>query len=148
MSDLAGRLKNRVQITSDGHKPYIEAVENAFGSEVDFALLVKMYGNDHPDSGKKRAVCVGTQTQVVAGNPNHRLISTSLIERQNLRMSNRRFTRKTNGFSKKLRNLEYSNPALCVLQLCANPPNPASDAGPWNLGWPVTCGKWRKSSRW
>lgn len=110
MGDLSRRLKNRVQITSDGHKPYVEAVENAFGSEVDFALLVKMYGNDNPDSGKKRAVCVGTQTQVVAGNPNPRLISTSLIERQNLtlRMSNRRFTRKTNGFSKKLRNLEYS----------------------------------------
>jgi IS1 family transposase len=110
MSDLASRLTHRVQITSDGHKPYVEAVENAFGSEVDFALLVKMYGNDNPNSGKKRAVCIGSQTQVVAGNPNPQFISTSLIERQNLtiRMSNRRFTRKTNAFSKKIGNLEYS----------------------------------------
>jgi len=110
MNDLAPRLLHRVQITSDGHKPYVEAVENAFGSEVDFALLVKMYGNDNPNSGKKRAVCIGSQAQVVAGNPNRRLISTSLIERQNLtvRMANRRFTRKTNAFSKKIQNLEYS----------------------------------------
>jgi IS1 family transposase len=110
MNDLAPRLSHRVQITSDGHKPYVEAVEDAFGSEVDFALLVKMYGNDNPNSGKKRAVCIGSQMQIVAGNPKQKFISTSLIERQNLtvRMANRRFTRKTNAFSKKIQNLEHS----------------------------------------
>lgn len=110
MADLASRLSHRVQITSDGHKPYVEAVESAFGSEVDFALLVKMYGNDNPNSGKKRSVCIGSQTQIVSGRPQQKLISTSLVERQNLsvRMANRRFTRKTNAFSKKLVNLQHS----------------------------------------
>ena len=104
MSSLSSRLANRVQITSDGHRPYVEAVENAFGSDVDFVLLVKMYGNDNPNSGKKRAVCIGSQTQVVTGNPNRKFISISLIERQNLtmRMSMCRFTRMANGFSKKV----------------------------------------------
>jgi len=110
MSSLSSRLANRVQLTSDGHRPYVEAVENEFGSEVDFALLVKMYGNDNPNSGKKRAVCICSQTQIVTGNPNRKFISTSLIERQNLtmRMGIRRFTRKTNAFSKKIENHEYS----------------------------------------
>lgn len=104
------RLRNRVQVTTDGYRPYAEAVERVVGADVDYAMLVKMYGNDGAGLEKRRGGCIGTQRQVLAGQPDPKLISTSLVERQNLtlRMSNRRFTRKTNALSKKIENHRYA----------------------------------------
>ncbi len=147
MDDLASRLRNRVQLSSDGHKPYLEAVEGAFGGDIDYAVIQKIYGTA-PEAVRGRyspAVCTGIKKQRVEGSPDPKHVSTSYVERQNLtmRMSMRRFTRLTNAFSKKVENhahsvaLHFMYYNFCRQHKSLNKLTPAMAAGVTERLWDV-----------
>lgn len=145
IKDLAGRLAHRVQLTTDGHRPYLEAVERAFGSEVDYAILVEIYAHA-PVGNETRyspAECCGTRTARVSGDPEPEHISTSFVEKHNLqmRMSLRRFTRLTNAHLKKIENHRHAINVYvyAVLQFRADSRGIAGHAcnGGYGVGSPV-----------
>lgn len=146
MEDLASRVSSRIQITTDGHRAYAQAVEGAFGMDVDYAMLIKLYGeSSNPDTRYSPAECIGIRTAVLSGNPNPRHISTSYAERMNLnvRMGIRRFTRLTNAFSKKFENhchavaIYYAYYNFCRVHQSLRV-TPAMEAGLADHVWPVT----------
>jgi IS1 family transposase len=146
MNDLASRLTNRVQLTTDGHRVYLSAVESAFGSEIDYAMLVKIYGNDSSNDSKySPPECIDCQSVAITGSPDPKHISTSFVERQNLtmRMNMRRFTRLTNAFSKKIENhmaaiaLHYMHYNFCRIHKTLRV-TPAMAAGVTDHVWEVS----------
>ena len=145
MADLASRLAGRVQLTTDGLRIYVNAVENPFGPDVDYAMLVKLYGSDpYGEQRYSPAECIGCQTVPITGNPDPDHISTSYVERQNLtmRMKVRRFTRLTNAFSKKVDNhiaalaLHYMHYNFCCVHQTLRV-TPAMGAGISDHVWSV-----------
>ena len=147
MDDLRSRLANRVQLTTDGYKPYLTAVYDAFGQDVDYATLTKIYGKEAGEEKRySPPKCIGTETNVMNGAPDPAHISTSYVERQNLtmRMSMRRFTRLTNAFSKKVENLVHAVTLHCMYYNFARPhmtlngKTPAMEAGIADHQWTIT----------
>jgi len=146
MEDCASRIRNRVQLTTDAHKPYLKAVENAFGSEIDYAMLHKIFGapTDEETRRYSPAKCIGSDMKTVMGDPDPAHVSTSYVERQNLtmRMSMRRFTRLTNGFSKKVENhahavaLHYMHYNYCRIHQSLRV-TPAMEAGLADHVWSI-----------
>lgn len=147
IEDLASRLAHRVQLTTDGHKSYLQAVEDSFGSEIDYAQLIKLYGNEGARDTQRKyspAECTGAIKERIQGNPDMEHISTSYVERQNLtmRMSMRRFTRLTNGFSKKVENhahaisLHYMYYNFCRIHQTLRV-TPAMEAGVTDRLWDI-----------
>jgi len=146
IQDLAKRLTHRVQLTTDGHRAYLGAVEDAFGSGIDYAMLVKLYGSDRESEARySPAECIGCREVVVSGNPDPQHISTSYIERQNLtmRMGMRRFTRLTNAFSKKIENhiasiaIHYMHYNFCRVHQTLRV-TPAMEAGVADRVWSIS----------
>lgn len=152
MMDIKSRVTNRLQLTTDGWKAYLEAVEQNFGSEIDYAQLIKMYGKDSAEDQKRYspAKCLGTEKKVIQGVPDPKHISTSYVERQNLtmRMGMRRFTRLTNAFSKKVENLaaavslhfmhyNFARPHQTLTKRNKYPTTPAMEAGVADHVWTI-----------
>lgn len=145
MMDLQGRLANKVQLTTDGFKAYLNAVEYAFGADIDFSQLVKIYGEHGEDGRYSPGECCGAVKTPIAGNPDESHISTSFVERQNLtmRMCMRRFTRLTNAFSKKIENmgaavaLHYMYYNFCRIHQSLRC-TPAMKAGVTNRVWEIS----------
>jgi len=144
IDDLASRLANRVQLTTDGLRVYLEAVEGAFGCNVDYAQLIKIYGASQEEVRYSPAECLGCEIKRIQGNPDTKHVSTSYVERQNLsiRMGMRRFTRLTNGFSKKVENhafavaLFYMHYNFCRIHTSLRV-TPAMEAGLTNHVWTI-----------
>jgi IS1 family transposase len=145
MEDVALRINSRVQITTDGYRAYVEAIEGVFGMDVDYAMLIKQYGNPvSPDTRYSPGEVIGTDTVMVTGSPDPKHISTSYVERQNLtmRMSMWRFTRLTNAFSKKLENhaaaiaLHYMHYNFCRIHQTLRI-TPAMQAGISDHAWSI-----------
>lgn len=154
LKDLHSRLKNRVQLTTDGHKPYLTVIEPLFGhGAVDFAMLHKNYGaleSNGPEHHYSPPACTGIDVRVISGEPDPALISTSYVERQNLtmRMGMRRFTRLTNGFSKKVENhahavslhfmyYNFARPHMTLTKRFGTPTTPAMASGKADHVWSV-----------
>jgi IS1 family transposase len=146
MYDVAARLSNRVRLTTDGHRVYLDAVELAFGDDIDYAMLVKLYSSDRKESEARYspADCIGCQSVAIKGSPRREHISTSFVERQNLtmRMQMRRFTRLTNAFSKKIENhkaaiaLHYMHYNFCRIHKTLRV-TPAMEAGVTDHVWTI-----------
>jgi len=138
MRDLASRLRHRVQLTTDGHRAYLNAVETAFGVDIDFAVLHKIYASPVGLDNERRyspAVCTGIDLRAIQGNPDLSKASTSYVERQNLsmRMGMRRFTRLTNAFSKKVENLAHAVSLHYMHYNFARPHQTLKDAGGYKV---------------